>query len=105
MPHVDACPLALPFQGSEPLARHCSHQGAVQAAERAGRQAVAILALYAAQGPLTDAEVAEALGIQRSSVNARRAALMKLRLVRSWGTKQNPATGITNTTYGLITGA
>lgn len=101
MPHLDASPLTLPFQGSESIARHCSHQGAVSAAERAGRQAVAILALYQQRGPLTDAEVAEALGIQRSSVNARRAALAKLQLVRSWGTKKNAATGVNNVIWGL----
>lgn len=99
--HIDAEPLTLPFSGACVLSRHCSHQGAKSAAERCGRQALAILALYKARGPLTDAEVAQLLNIERTSVNARRNALVKLGLVQACDTVKNTATGISNTRWQL----
>lgn len=93
--------LALPFQGAEPLARHCSHQGAVAASERVGRQCVELLSAYALHGPLTDAEAAKHLGVERSTINARRAELKARGLVSAHGTKKNETTGISNTTWGL----
>lgn len=94
----------LPFGGSITVSRHCSHQGAVAASERVGRQCVELLGAYATQGPLTDAEAAKHLGIERSTINARRAELIRRLLVAKHGTKRNPETGITNTTWGLIGG-
>lgn len=86
-----------------PIARHCSSMGALDAAERSGRQALALLALYRAQGPKTDAEAADALGIERTSVNARRAGLIRLRLVDAApkGIRKNAATGISNSLWGV----
>lgn len=99
--HVAASPLSLPFQGSEPLSRHCSYQGARHAAERAGRQALALLALYRLHGPLTDAQAASLLHVERTTVNARRNELKRLGLVRAIDTAKNPDTGVRNTTWGL----
>lgn len=45
----------------------------------------------------TDAELAMHLGIQRSTVNARRAEMID---VIETGTRKNPATGVSNTTWG-----
>ena len=86
-----------------PVARHCSSMGALDAAEHSGRQALALLALYRAQGPQTDQEAADALGIERTSVNARRAGLIRLRLVDASpkGIRKNASTGISNATWGL----
>lgn len=95
----------LPFQGAEPVSRHCSHAGALAASERVGRQCVALLAAYALHGPLTDAEAAMHLGVERSTINARRAELIRRRLVEAHGTRKNPATGISNTSWGLTAAA
>ena len=86
-----------------PVARHCSSMGALDAAERSGRQALALLAAYRQHGPLTDQEAADRLGIERSSINARRAGLIRLSLVDASpkGIRKNTATGISNATWGL----
>lgn len=93
--------LLLPFSGVTPISRHCSYQGAVSAQERVGRQALAMLAAYRAHGALTDAEMAITVGIERSSVNARRSLLVKLGLVEAGGVKRNDITGISNTLWQL----
>jgi predicted ArsR family transcriptional regulator len=98
--HLAATPIGLPFHGVEPIARHCSHQGAVDASERAGRQALALLALYRQHGPLTDREAARRLDVERTTINARRNELVKLGLVTSHGSKRAD-TGIRNTLWGL----
>lgn len=102
--HIDATPLSLPFNGESVIARHCSAQGAQQAAETANSQALALLALYHSRGPLTDQEAADTLRIQRCAVNARRASLIKLGLVdpEPKGTRKNPRTGVRNATWGLV---
>jgi hypothetical protein len=100
--HIDAEPLSLQFSGATVLSRHCSAQGAIAAAERCGRQALTLLALYRARGPLTDAQAAEAMGIERTSINARRNALRKLGLVQAVDAVKNTQTGISNTRWGLV---
>lgn len=94
--------LSLPFSGAEPISRHCSHAGAVAASERVGRQCVELLSAYALHGPLSDAEAAKHLGVERSTINARRAELRRRGLVCAQGTKKNDATGVTNTLWGLV---
>lgn len=86
-----------------PLARHCSALGAQDAAKVSDRQSLALLSLYQTRGPLTDQEAADALGLQRNSINARRNSLIKLKLVdeRPKGTRKNEVTGISNATWGL----
>lgn len=51
----------------------------------------------------TDQEAADRLGLQRCAVNARRSGLIRLGLVDAQpkGTRKNPTTGITNSTWGL----
>jgi len=100
---LDAEPLSLPFQGSTPMSLHCSAEGAKSAAERCGRQALALLALYRARGPLTDADAADAMGIERTSINARRNALVRLGLVEAYDTIKNARSGISNVRWQLAT--
>jgi hypothetical protein len=100
--HVETDSLALPFQGETTLARHCSHQGAEHAKHDAGNQCARMRALYLLRGPMTDQEMADALGIQRSTVNARRWDLIKRGHVQAVDTVKNHKTGVRNTRYGLI---
>lgn len=86
---------------SSPLARHCSQQGAQSAQERIGRQCLALITLYRQRGPQTDVEAATALGIERTSICARRNELRRRGLVEAVATKRNEETGISNTTWGL----
>lgn len=99
MPYTDA---GLPFSGSTPLSSHCSCSGAEDAKGRALTQTVRYLAALRQQGPLTDAEAAKLLGIERSSVNARRAVLVKAGLVIADSVRKGP-TGAKNTTWKLAT--
>lgn len=99
--HVHAEALRLPFSGDEPVSRHTSYQGAKHAAERAGRQALALLTAYREHGALTDAEAAYWLNVERTTINARRAELIAKGLVASKGTRKSQY-GISNTTWGLV---
>jgi hypothetical protein len=65
------------------LAKHASWTGAVSASERVGRQALALLTLYRQVGPLTDRAAAEQLGLERSSICARRNELIRRGLVQA----------------------
>ena len=61
-----------------------------------------MLAIYA-QGGATDAEMALALGVERSCVNARRDELIKAGKVRDSGTtRKNERSGVLNTVWGLV---
>lgn len=94
-------PLGVPYQGSTARTLHASHQGAVDASERVGRQMLALLTAYRQFGDLTDAEMKQHTGIQRSSVIPRRRELMKRGLVHEVGSRKNPDSGVTNCTFGL----
>jgi hypothetical protein len=80
---------------------HSSACGAIDAGRRSGRQALTILSAYRQYGSLTDAEVETRTQIQRSSVIPRRRELMRLGLVMEIGFRKNPASGVTNTTFGV----
>lgn len=84
MPYTESL---LPFSGSTIQSRHASHAGAEDAKDRALPQTLRYLAYLRARGEqgATDAEAAEALGLQRSSINARRSVLMREGLVVSGG--------------------
>lgn len=88
-----------------PLARHCSSMGARHAQERFARQALALLTLYRQRGPLTDKEAAQALGVERSTINARRNELVKRGLVTAVGVRRSEDTRINNTTWTFSTEA
>ena len=94
-------PLRLPFNGRSTRTRRSSRDGAVNASERAATQCIRMLTAYKEAGSLTDAEMSERLGIQRSSVIPRRRELMHRGLVQELGQRKNPATNIINTTFGL----
>jgi hypothetical protein len=92
---------ALLFNGATALSRHTSALGAVDAQDRIGRQCLALLTAYREYGPLTDAEAAVRLQVERSTINARRAELRRRRLVDLVDTVTNPETGIRNCRWGL----
>jgi predicted ArsR family transcriptional regulator len=73
--------LSLPFQGSTPLSHHCSYEGARDASERVGRQCVELLTAYKERGPLTDRQAAAVLGVDNTTICARRNELFKRKLV------------------------
>jgi hypothetical protein len=99
MPYTDH---GLPFASSEsPVAAHCSHQGAIHAERRAGPQVLLLLAAYATYGPMTDAEAAKRLGLERSTINARRVPLRDRGIVVAVDTVKNPVTQVRNTRWGL----
>jgi hypothetical protein len=70
---------SLLFSGSVPLSRHCSSQGAIDASPRVGRQTRLYMDLLATRGThgATDWEASILLGLQRSTINARRVPLTK----------------------------
>ena len=68
---------ALPFSGSVPLSRHTSACGAVDASPRAAAQTKSYLLALDARGldGLTDWEAKAVLGLERTTINARRRPL------------------------------
>lgn len=94
-------PFTVPAQGASTRTFHASIEGAQDASERAARQALQLLTAYRQYGDLTDAEMEAKTGIQRSSVIPRRRELMKRGLVVEVGHRKNPASGVTNTTFGI----
>lgn len=101
--YIDAHPVRLPLSGNSMLAAHCSSLGALAAAGKANGQALQLLTLYRERGALTDQDAADLLGVQRSTVNARRNDLIRLGHVDETpkGTKRNAVTGIRNSLWGL----
>jgi len=91
---------ALPFQGSTPQSAHASRSGAEDAAPRALSQTVRYLALLKAHGGLTDAEAARLMGIERTSINARRGPLLDAGVVVAGGFRPG-ATGTKNTVWRI----
>jgi len=91
---------SLPFNGSTPLSRHTSHLGALDASERALTQTVAYLHLIKVHAGLTDWDAARLMRVERTSITARRAPLVKAGLVVAEGTKPGP-TGIRNVVWKL----
>ena len=82
-------------------AKHCSSMGALTAEESRETIWERMLALYRSY-PRTDAEIAEMLRIQRSTVNARRAELIAMGKVESAKrTRKNPRTGVSNSLWQL----
>lgn len=98
MPWIDR---ALPFSGSTPLSQHTSRHGAEDAAPRALSQTVRYLAALKAYGGLTDAEAAKLLNVERTSINARRAPLVKAGLVVPNGTRPWPTGKVQNVVWCL----
>lgn len=92
----------LPFADSaSPLAGQCSYQGAQAASGRAETQTLRLLELYAKRGPTNDWDAAKVLGIERSTVNARRVPLCRRGIVVAVDKVLNAETGVTNTRWGL----
>lgn len=99
MPYIEG---ALPFSGITSQSRHASHAGAENAAPRALSQTVRYLqTLKARPHGLTDAEAADLLGLQRSSINARRVPLVKAGLVVPDGFREGTS-GVKNTVWKAL---
>ena len=88
-----------------PLPRHCEMFFTVakeaELSYRALPQTVRYMAALQAHGGLTDAEAARVLGLERSSVNARRAPLVKAGLVVANGFRLGPTGRIRNVVWAL----
>jgi hypothetical protein len=81
----------LPYEGSTPLTRHTSNQGAEAAEPKALPQMVRyIVALTDAPDGLTDHEAERRLSIPLASVIARRDVLRRADLVYPEGTRPGP---------------
>ena len=92
----------LPFASSpSPLAGQASFAGATAAAGRSETQTMRLLELYAKRGPTNDWDAAKVLGIERSTVNARRVPLCRRGIVVAVDKVKNNETGITNVRWGL----
>ena len=98
MPYLEG---ALPFSGATPQSRHASRMGAENAAPRALSQTIKYLQALKdrPQYGLTDAEAATVLGVERSSINARRAPLVKAGLVYASSDTRPGPTGVANTVW------
>lgn len=97
-PDLFSTPIA---PAADPVARHASAMGALDASERVGRQCLVLLNLYRRLGALTDQEAADALHLDRTTINARRSELIKQGHVVRIGTRKNARTHITNSTWGV----
>jgi hypothetical protein len=96
MPYTDA---HLPFSGSTVQSRHASHAGATHAKHRAEPQTIRYLrVLKDHPDGLTDREAAHLLGLERSTINARRVPLVKADLVYADGFRSGDS-GVRNTVW------
>lgn len=92
----------LPFADSpSPMAGQASYHGAQDATARETSQTVRLLELYAKRGPTTDWDAAKWLGIERSTVNARRAPLCRRGIVVAVDRVRNVETGSDNVRWAL----
>lgn len=97
MPYTDA---GLPFSGSLPQSAHASRAGAEDATPRALPQTIRYLQLLKSRSyGCTDAEAADALRLERTSINARRRPLVKAGLVYADGFRMGPTGKIRNTVW------
>ena len=89
----------MPFiSGRSPEARHNSYLGAKSAQKRVSRQHREYLSLLAERGPLTDQQAADLMGVERTTINARRNELGQRveKVGRTMGRHGTP-----NTRWGL----
>lgn len=77
--------------------------GAEAIAPDAANLQAAMVQIYRQHGPQTDAEMADRLAVQRSTVNGRRGTLTKLGIVSAqpFGVRANGQSGVLNSTWGL----
>lgn len=76
--NFDALP---PYSGRSQATRHTSRSGALVAQEKAPSQKARMIALYRQHGPLSDGEIAKAMGLPEGRISARRSALLADRVV------------------------
>ena len=92
----------LPFSGITDQSRHASRLGADDAKDRAATQQVRYLELLKIHGGgLTDAEAAKLMQIERTSINARRAPLVKAGIVVADGYRSGPTGRVKNTVWRI----
>lgn len=87
MPHVSTHP-QLPFSGRSPIARHCSYQAAVRAANGRAQKSMRYLSWLKTVGRASDHEAALHFGWGLSSINSIRNGLGDR--VRPAGIKASP---------------
>lgn len=92
----------LPFSGSCPQSKHASHAGAEQAQPRGVSQTIRYMQALKDRPMhgMTDREASNVLGLERSTINARRVPLVKAGLVKSEGFRPG-ASGIKNCVWVL----
>lgn len=90
----------LPYGGETPQSRHASRSGAEDAAARSTSQTIRYLSLLKSrpQG-CTDWEAKELLDLERTTINARRAPLVKAGLVYADGFRPGPTGKVKNTVW------
>lgn len=100
MPYLEQ---QLPWQGLTPQSRQASRSGAANAAPRALNQTVRYLQALKdrPQHGLTDAEAAVVLGVERTSINARRVPLVKAGLVYASSETRLGRTGVKNVVWKI----
>ncbi len=86
------------------LAAECQREGQERAEPGAATQRARYREILKQSGPLTDWDAAEAMGLLRCTVNARRNECMREGDVRAVDKIVNPVTGIQNTRWGLVEG-
>ena len=88
MPHLGTDP-ELPLNGTTPLSRHCSYEGARAALPRAGSQAWTIYLLLRREA-MTRHELSDRTGLPVTSICARLAWLKKQGLIQECGSVKGP---------------
>lgn len=86
---------------ADPTAKRCSEAGARKISSSIDALHQRMLGHYRLYRELTDAEMADLLGVERTTVIPRRSELMTAKQVRAVGIRMNEKTGVPNRTYGL----
>lgn len=92
-----------PFTGSTVVSRECSALGAERIERARSRLQRELVAAYQVFGPLTDAEAAAQLNVERTTVIPRRVELIRAGVVdpEPKGVRVNPKSRVSNSTWGL----
>jgi hypothetical protein len=83
------------------LAAECRRDGHQRGKATASGLHVALMGAYVSMGPMTDAEMASYLKLERTTVNARRNELVEAGRVVKCGTKINARTRVKNVLWGV----
>lgn len=98
--HLSDGAVFLPFQGTEPISRHCSYQGAKASQLKAGSQSWKVF-LALRDRPLTMHELEAVCDLPLATICARLGFLRSKGLVQAIGARKNPNSGVSNTTWSV----